>query len=81
MQSVCGAVFISGAIHSTMDRLFHNVTPIVASVILTCAGAGLIAQEAFAPFAIAGSTTLFLVSGIYRTRGETLAMIGPPELP
>ncbi len=69
-----------GAIHSIMDRIFHNVTPIVASVILTCAGAGLIAQEALAPFAVAGSTTLFLVSGIYRTWGETLALIGPPEV-
>jgi membrane-bound ClpP family serine protease len=58
-----------------MDRIVHNVTPIVASVILLCGGAGLIAEEAFAPFAIAGSATLFLVSGIYRTWGETLALI------
>jgi membrane-bound ClpP family serine protease len=50
--------------------------PIVASVSLICGGAGLIAGEAFAPFAIAGSTTLLLVSGIYRTWGETLALIG-----
>jgi hypothetical protein len=63
------------AIQSTMDRIFHNVTPIVASVILICGGAGLIAGEAFAPFAIAGSTTLFLVSGIFRTWGQTLALI------
>jgi len=68
-----------GAIHSTMDRIFHNVTPILASAILTCGGAGLIAREVFAPFAIAGSTTLFLVSGIYRTWGETLALIAPPD--
>jgi len=64
------------AIQSSMDRMFHNVAPIVASVILICGGAGLIAGEAFAPFAIAGSTTLFLISGIYRTWGETLALIG-----
>jgi len=64
------------AIQSTRDRIIHNVTPIVASVILTCGGAGLIAGEDFAPFAIAGSTTLFLASGIYRTWGETLALIG-----
>lgn len=63
------------AIKSRIDKIFHNVTPIVASVILTCGGAGLIAGLAFAPFAIAGSTTLFLVSGIYRTWGETLALI------
>ena len=63
------------AIRSKMDRIMHNVTPIVASVMLICGGAGLIAGEAFAPFAIAGSTALLLVSGIYRTWGETLALI------
>ena len=63
------------AIKSKMDRIFHNVIPIVASVILICGGAGFIAGEAFAPFAIASSSTLLLVSGIYRTWGETLALI------
>jgi hypothetical protein len=63
------------AIHTKVDRIFHNTTPIAASVILICGGAGLIAGEAFSPFAIAGSTTLLLVSGIYRTWGETLALI------
>jgi hypothetical protein len=63
------------AIKNKMDSIFHNVIPIVASVILICSGAGFIAEEAFAPFAIAGSTTLFLVSGIYRTWGETLALV------
>jgi hypothetical protein len=69
------------AIRSRMDRVFHNVAPIVASVILICGGAGLIAEEAFAPFVIAGSTTLFLISGIYRTWGETLALIGLSDNP
>jgi hypothetical protein len=63
------------AIHSTIDRIFHNVTPIVASIILICGGAAFLAGEAVAPFAVAGSTTLLLVSGIYRTWGETLALI------
>ena len=63
------------AIKSNMDRIVHNVIPIVASVVLICSGAGLLAGEAFAPFAVASSTTLFLVSGIYRTWGETLALI------
>jgi len=63
------------AIRGTRDRIFHNLTPIVASVFLLCGGAGLIAGEAFSPFAIAGSTTLLLISGIYRTWGETLALI------
>lgn len=63
------------AIQSKMDRIIHNLIPIVASVILIYGGAKLIAREAFAPFAIAGSTTLFLVSGIFRTWGQTLALI------
>ncbi|MCP9800235.1 hypothetical protein [Synechococcus sp. RedBA-s] len=68
------------AIQSKMDRIMHNLIPIVASVILIYGGliyggAELIAGEAFAPFAIAGSTTLLLFSGIYRTWGETLAFI------
>jgi len=64
------------AIQTKIDRIFHNLTPIAASVVLICGGAGLIAGEPLAPFAIAGSTTLLLVSGIYRTWGETLALIG-----
>lgn len=63
------------AIRTKTDRILHNVTPIVASAILMGGGAGLITGKAFAPFAVAGSTTLFLVSGIYRTWGETLALI------
>ena len=35
----------------------------------------MIAGDTFAPFAIAGSTTLFLYSGIYRTRGQTHSSI------
>jgi len=35
----------------------------------------LLAGDAFAPFAIAGSCALLLVSGIYRTWGETLALV------
>lgn len=68
------------AIQTRMDRVFHNVTPILASAVLTCGGAGLIAREDFGPFAIAGSTTLLLVSGIYRTWGETLALIATPDV-
>jgi len=63
------------AISSKTDRILHNLTPILASIILLCGGAGLMAGEAFAPFTIAASTTLLLVSGIYRTWGETLALI------
>ena len=63
------------AIQSTMDRIIHNLAPILACVILIGGGAALIAEEPWAPFAIAGSTTLFLLSGIYRTWGQTLALI------
>jgi len=69
------------AIQSMMDQMLHNITPNIASIILTFGGAGLIAAEPFAPFAIAGSTTLLLVSGIYRTCGETLALIALSDKP
>jgi hypothetical protein len=64
------------AIQGAVDWIFHNAVPVGSSVILILGGAGLVAGAAFAPFAIAGSSTLLLVSGIYRTWGETLALIG-----
>ncbi|MEY4807733.1 MAG: hypothetical protein RLZZ206_2122 [Cyanobacteriota bacterium] len=69
------------AIQSKLDRIIHNLTPILASVVLIYGAAALIAGEPGAPFAIAGSTTLFLFSGIYRTWGETLALIELSALP
>lgn len=63
------------AIKSWVDRVFHNLAPIAASVALICGGAGFVLDKAFAPYAIATSTVLLLVSGIYRTWGETLALI------
>ncbi len=64
------------AIQRPIDRIFHNLVPVVASLILIAGGAGLIAGTAFAPYAIAGSVTLLLFSGIYRTWGETVVLIG-----
>ena len=64
------------AIQGRVDWIFHNAVPVTASAILISGGAGLIAGAAFAPFAVAGCSTLLLVSGIYRTWGETLALIG-----
>ena len=64
------------AVQGKVDWIFHNAVPVGSSVILIFGGAGLVAGAAFAPFAIAGSSTLLLVSGIYRTWGETLALIG-----
>ncbi|WP_043368383.1 hypothetical protein [Cyanobium sp. PCC 7001] len=42
----------------------HNVILILASAVLIGGGAGLIAGNALTPYAVAGSTTLFLVSGL-----------------
>ena len=64
------------AIQSMLDRIIHNLSPILASAILIYGGAALIKAEPLAPFAIAGSTMLFLLSGIDRTWGQTLALIG-----
>jgi hypothetical protein len=64
------------AIDGPVDRIFHNAVPIFASVSLISGGAGLIAGAPFAPFAIAASSTLLLISGIYRTWDETLVLIG-----
>jgi hypothetical protein len=69
------------AIQSTTDRIIHNLTPILASVVLIYGGVALIGGELLAPFAIAGSTTLFLLSGIYRTWGQTLALIELSDQP
>jgi hypothetical protein len=69
------------AIAGTMDRIFHNALPVSASLILIAGGAGMIASSASAPFAIAGSCALLLVSGIYRCWGETLVMIGSKDQP
>ena len=64
------------AIRGLVDRIFHNVAPVVSSVVLTLGGAGLIAGSAYGPFAVAVASALLLISGIYRTWGETLALIG-----
>jgi hypothetical protein len=64
------------AIQGPVDWIFHNAAPVIASVLLLLGGAGWVAGAVFAPFAIAGASTLLLISGIYRTWGETLALIG-----
>ena len=64
------------SIQGPVDWVFHNGLPVGASVILILGGAGWVAGAVFAPFAIAGASTLLLASGIYRTWGETLALIG-----
>jgi hypothetical protein len=64
------------AIRGLVDRIFHNAAPLGASVFLTLGGAGLIAGSAYAPYSVAVASATLLVSGIYRTWGETLALIG-----
>lgn len=63
------------AIQSRLDRIIHNVTPLFASILMGFGGATLIAGDAAAPLIIAIATTILLVSGIYRTWGQTLALI------
>jgi hypothetical protein len=62
------------ALHG-VDWIAHNALPVVADVILICGGAGLIAEMPFAPYAIAGASTLLLISGIYGAWDLTLWMV------
>ncbi|MFO0860060.1 MAG: hypothetical protein U0570_05845 [Phycisphaerales bacterium] len=64
------------AIQSPLDRFFHNAVPIIASLTLLSGAVGFIMEKAFSPFAVAAASSLLLISGIYRTWGEALAMIG-----
>jgi hypothetical protein len=67
------------AIDGPIDWIFHNALPVIGSVSLFAGGVGLIAGAAFAPFAVAGSTTFLLISGIYRTWSETLVLVASPD--
>jgi len=58
-----------------VDWIAHNALPVVADAILICGGAGLIAEEPFAPYAIAAASTLLLISGIYGAWDTTLWMV------
>jgi len=58
-----------------VDWLAHNGFPVVADASLICGGAGLIAEEPFAPYAVAGASTLLLISGIYGAWDLTLWMV------
>ena len=64
------------SIQGPVDWIFHDAVPVGASVLLIAGGAVWVVGSAAAPFAIAGASTLLLASGIYRTWGETLALIG-----
>jgi len=62
------------ALHG-VDWIAHNAFPVVADASLICGGAGLIAEKPFAPYAIAGASTLLLISGIYGAWDLTLWMV------
>jgi hypothetical protein len=47
----------------------------IADASMVCGGAGLIAQTPFAPFAIAGASTLLLTSGVYGAWDFTLWLV------
>ncbi|MBL9173184.1 MAG: hypothetical protein JNL10_06615 [Verrucomicrobiales bacterium] len=67
------------AIQGPVDWIFHNAAPVAASGLLTAGGVAWIRESAFTPFFVALSSATFLVSGIYRSWGETLALIGLPD--
>ena len=60
---------------SGVDWIAHNAFPVIADASLICGGAGLIAEIPFAAYAIAGATTLLLISGIYGAWDLTLWMV------
>jgi hypothetical protein len=62
------------ALHG-VDWIAHNGLPVVANASLICGGAGLIAEKPFAPYAVAGATTLLLISGVYAAWDLTLWMV------
>jgi len=58
-----------------VDWIAHNGLPVVADVSVMCGGAGLIAGWPLSPYAIAGASTLLLISGIYGAWDLTLWMV------
>ena len=60
---------------SGVDWIAHNGLPVVADASLICGGAGLIADKPFAPYAIAGASTLLLISGVYGAWDLTLWIV------
>lgn len=47
-----------------VDWIAYNAWPVVADVSVICGCVGLIAEKTFAPYAMAGASTLLLISGI-----------------
>jgi hypothetical protein len=64
-----------------LDWIPYSGIPILGNVSLTAGGVGLIAEKSFAPFAIAGASTLLLVAGIYGAWDLTLWIIKNRDKP
>jgi hypothetical protein len=55
-----------------LSWIAYNGVPLLANVVLLCGGGGLYFERAFAPFAIAGASTLQLAAGIFGAWDVTL---------
>jgi hypothetical protein len=55
-----------------LDRTLFSVAPGLGNATLIAGAAGLIAEKAFAPYAIAGAIALLLLAGIYGAWDLTL---------
>jgi hypothetical protein len=55
-----------------LNWIAYNGVPLLANVCLICGGVGLYFERAFAPFAIAGASTLQLAAGIFGAWDVTL---------
>jgi len=64
-----------------LDWIPYSGVPILGNVSLIGGGFGLIAQKSFAPYAIAGASTLLLVAGIYGAWDLTLWIVKNRDKP
>ena len=62
------------ALHG-LDWIVYNGVPVLSNASLVAGGAGLIAEKSFAPYAIAGASTLLLAAGIHNAWDLTLWLI------
>jgi hypothetical protein len=72
LLKIRGLAFVS---LNPLDWVPYSCLPLLSSLCLIAAGLGFIAGRQFAPFAIAGATTLLLVSGIYGSWDLTLWIV------
>ncbi len=60
---------------SRLDWIAYNGAPVLANLALVLGGVGVIAGQAFAPYAVASASVLLLAGGIYGAWDLTLWMI------